>query len=74
MLRLFFELHLSASPKVKPPPSRLIMPPRFWVNPVAAAIEVLVDPAETDLFGAVIHERRLDLVTERNTLNYLNHR
>ena len=74
MLRLFFELHLSASPKVKPPPPRLLMPQRFWVNPVAAAIEVLVDPAETDLFGAVIRERRLDLVTERNTLNYLNHR
>ena len=50
------------------------MPQRFWVNPGAAAIEVLVDQAETDLFGAVIRERRLDLVTERNTLNYLNHR
>jgi len=50
------------------------MPQCFWVNPAAAAIEVLVDQAETDLFGAVIRERRLDLVTERNTLNYLNHR
>ena len=41
---------------------------------MTAAIEVLVDQAETDLFGAVIRERRLDLVTERNTLDYLNHR